>query len=107
VPALGAAVALAVAVWRWGPRRRRPVYLLDFDCWKCDPKLKVSLQRFMQGSSACEVSDLRTPNSVRFDVFAPCYPGRRCHEVLQARRLRMHIQHPAVSPWCAKPSKQR
>jgi 3-ketoacyl-CoA synthase len=54
VPALAAAVALAVTVWRWGPRRRRPVYLLDFDCWRCDPKLKVSLKRFMQGSIACE-----------------------------------------------------
>lgn len=55
MPALAAVVMLAIAVWRWGPRRRRPVYLLDFDCWRCDPKLRVSLKRFMQGSIACEV----------------------------------------------------
>ena len=56
VPALVAALVLAVGVWRYGPRRRRPVYLLDFDCWQVDPKLKVSRQRFMEGSVASEVS---------------------------------------------------
>lgn len=50
------ALALAYAVYRWGPRRRRPVYLLDFALWRSDPKLTVSLARFMQGSRACEVS---------------------------------------------------
>lgn len=58
VPAALAALALAVGVYRWGPRRRRPVYLLDFDMWRCDPKLKVTVDRFMQGSVACEVRAL-------------------------------------------------
>jgi hypothetical protein len=55
VPAALAALGLALGVYRWGPRRRRPVYLLDFDLWRCDPKLKVSVKRFMEGSVACEV----------------------------------------------------
>ncbi len=64
VPATAAALLLAYAVWRWGPRRRRPVYLLDFDCWRCDPKLRVTVKRFMQGSIACEVDGMSQGHAV-------------------------------------------
>ncbi len=55
IPAAAVAVVLAGAVWRWGPRRRRPVYLLDFGLWRVRDDLRVTRARFMKGSIACGV----------------------------------------------------
>lgn len=43
----GVAVAAALA---WSHFRTRPIYLMDFACFRPDESLKVTYQRFMQGS---------------------------------------------------------